>query len=187
MKKSFAVISVVLVMLLSLGTLTAFASSFEEEFASAFEESFESSFEESFESGLQGESSEEIITSALEEALGEGAKELLPVVIVSTICLLSFFPALIVMIIFIVLNSKTKKQISEYERIYGPVENINMAPGFNPYMNQGNYNPYGVNNAPVQPQNTSIPSYIPQENNKPQEPTIPSYIPQENNQQGGQF
>lgn len=51
---------------------------------------------------------------------------------------LMFLPCVVVLVVFIILNSKTKKKIKEYERlIYGG--GINMQMGYNPQ--QGGFNP----------------------------------------------
>lgn len=60
---------------------------------------------------------------------------------------LAFIPALIVMIVFIVKNSKTKKELRQYQAIYGPLVNVGIQ-----------YNGYQVNNpvnAPVNTQNVN--------------------------------
>ncbi len=170
MKKFASIISLVIVIVLSLGAVVAFAGSADtaEDLIPGYGDIYD------FSSG-EG-TTEEMLDSILEELIGEGADELLPLVIVSSFCMFAFVPVLMVMIIFIVLNSKTKKKIREYENIYGPVpDNSQMIP--KQYQNGGNAYGYGAYNTnPGAVENHSVPSYIPQNN-----------YPQENNQQGGQF
>ncbi len=84
-----------------------------------------------------------------------------------------FLPALITMIVFIVLNSNTKKRIREYERFFGPIPQ-NVPTYYNANMNNM---PYGAQqvNPTGSPMGTA--------------PAGNPYIPQNdiNNQQGGQF
>ena len=91
-------------------------------------------------------------------------------VILST---LLFFPALVLMIVFIILNSNTKKKIKEYERFFGPVPQ-NAPTYYNPNINNI---PYGAQqvNPTGSPMGTA--------------PVGNPYIPQNdiNNYQGGQF
>ena len=84
-----------------------------------------------------------------------------------------FFPAIVTMIVFIILNSNTKKKVREYERFFGPLHEIK-GNYYNPYVNNA---PYGAQ--PVNPAN--IPMGTAPAGNR--------YVPQNdvNNQQGGQF
>lgn len=169
MKKFASVVFLVIVISLFLGAVVAFAGSADmaEELIPGYGDIYDFSFEGS---------TDDEIGAMVEEIIGEGADELLPLVLASSFCILAFVPVLTVMIIFIVLNSKTKKRIREYENIYGPVpDNSQMLP--NQYQNGGNAYGYGAYNTNSGAgQNYSVPSYIPQNN-----------YPQENNQQGGQF
>lgn len=84
-----------------------------------------------------------------------------------------FFPALVTMIVFIILNSNIKKKVREYERFFGPLPE-NRENYYNPYINNI---PYGMQ--PVNPKN--VPMGIAPAGNQ--------YVSQNdvNNQQGGQF
>lgn len=68
---------------------------------------------------------------------------------------LMFLPGVVVLVVFIILNSKTKKKIKEYERlIYGG--GINMQMGYNPQQNgfnpqQQGFNPQQGGFNPAQP------------------------------------
>lgn len=146
MKKFTAIVSLAVALLLCLGTVGVFAAS--EASAVADGDTLYSDYY------FADESVEEIF----EEMLGEGAVKLLPVVMVAAVCMLLFIPALIVMIVFIVLNSKTKKKLREYERLYGDVPDGSRL--YNP--NNGQFG-----SAPFIPTN--------------------NYPPYNNGQQGGQF
>lgn len=108
-----------------------------------------------------------------EEMFGEGSGKLITITLVGFVFMALFIPCLITVIVFGVINGKTKKKIKEYERFFGSV------PGNQPvYYNPDIYNnPYGS-----QPVNqTDVPMGT--------APAGNSYIPQnsENIQQGGQF
>lgn len=99
---------------------------------------------------------DEDVDAALEEIFGENSGILMAATICLMISFLLFVPSLVVMIVFIVLNSKTKKKLREYERAFGilpdnhtgfmpyqPVQNM-------PYANQPINNPgvpYGASTA----------------------------------------
>ncbi len=84
-----------------------------------------------------------------------------------------FFPALVTMIVFIILNSNTKKKVREYERFFGPLPE-NRENYYNHYI----YNtPYGTQT--VNPKNVPMGTAPAGNQNVPQNDV--------NNQQGGQF
>ena len=56
-----------------------------------------------------------------EEIFGEGGAKIFGVSMVGALFMSLFLPALVVVIVFGVLNGKTKKKIKEYERFFGPV------------------------------------------------------------------
>ena len=56
-----------------------------------------------------------------EEMFGENGGKILGVAMVGAFTMSLFLPALVIVIIFGVLNSKTKKKIKEFERFFGPV------------------------------------------------------------------
>jgi len=117
---------------------------------------------------------EDDLMEEFERMFGESAKSLLSVILLGIVVSTLFFPCLVVVIVFAVLNSKIKKKISEYKRFFGPVPQNSSA-----HYNQ-NYNntPYYV----AQPVNTT---------NTPMgtQPTGNTYVPEsnQNNWQGGQF
>ena len=105
-----------------------------------------------------------------EEMFGEAGSKILSVAMVGALFMFLFLPALLLVIVFGVLNGKTKKKIEEYERFFGPVpQNI-------PYTY--NSNPYNYQQQPINPSNVPM-------GNAP----IGNYVPQGdmNNQQGGSF
>lgn len=164
MKRKIAIFSLVLAVLMCFMTVSAFA-------------------EESIGTPIPYAETEEIIPeypdiqtgedleAFYEELFGENGAELLGVAVIATLFATLFFPALVLVIVFGVLNSKTKKKIKEYERSFGAVpQNIpNAVPNY--------YNPNTVyQNQPVNPNNAPM-------------GTNPYNQPKNdiNNQQGGQF
>lgn len=107
-----------------------------------------------------------------EAMFGENSGKILGVTMAGAFTMSLFLPALVVVIIFGVLNSKTKKKIKEYERFFGSVPQN--AP--NTY-NSGYYN-MNYQSQPVNPTNVPM-------GNAP----TGNYVPQGdiNNQQGGSF
>lgn len=105
-----------------------------------------------------------------EKVFGEGGEEFFIAVVIGTLFSSLFFPAIIIAIVFTVLNSNIKKKIKEYERFFGPVSQ-NSQSYYNPNVNNMAYQ-----SQPVNPTGTPI-------------GTTPVYMPQNdmNNQQGGQF
>ncbi len=107
-----------------------------------------------------------------EEMFGEGGGKILSVALVGSVFMFFFIPALVTVIVFGVLNSKTKKKIKEYERTFGFVPQ-NMAAYYNANTYNVNYQSQPVNT-------TNVPMG-----------TVPTgnYVPQNdvNNQQGGSF
>lgn len=108
-----------------------------------------------------------------EEAFGEQGGKMMGMVIMLFISMFLFLPSLVVMIIFIVLNSNTKKKIREYERFFGPASQNTLR-----YYNQNAYNPNYYEKS-VNPTNAPMGTA----------PAGNFYVPQNdiNNQQGGQF
>lgn len=108
-----------------------------------------------------------------EEILGEGGAKVFTVAMVGALFMSLFFPALIIVIVFGVLNSKTRKKVKEFERFFGPVPQ-NAPRYYNPDMNNVNYQAQPVNQTGA-PMGTA--------------PVGNPYVPQNdiNNQQGGQF
>lgn len=105
-----------------------------------------------------------------EEIFGEGGAKIFGVSMVGALFMSLFLPALVVVIVFGVLNGKTKKKIKEYERFFGPVSQ-KMPNTYNP-------NPYNYQSQPVNTTNAPM-------------GTAPAgdYVPQSdaNNQQGGNY
>ncbi len=116
---------------------------------------------------------EEDFMEDFENLFGNGGEEFFIATVAGILFSFLFFPGIVLVVVFAVLNSKTKKKIKDYERFFGPLSGKQSA-----YYNQNMYNaPYGS-----QPVNsTGAPMG-----------TIPTgniYIPQNdvNNQQGGQI
>lgn len=107
-----------------------------------------------------------------EAMFGENGGKILGVAMVGAFTMSLFLPALVVVIIFGVLNSKTKKKIKEFERFFGSVPQ-NVPITYNNGSYNGNYYSQPVNptNAPMG--NASVGNYVPQGD--------------VNNQQGGSF
>lgn len=105
-----------------------------------------------------------------EEMFGEGSGKILSIAMAGIFFMPLFIPALIVAIVFSVLNGKTKKKIKEYERFFGPVPQ-NMP-------NTYNSNPYNYQSQPVNTANAPMGTA-----------PVGDYVPQNdvNNQQGGSF
>lgn len=109
-----------------------------------------------------------------EEVFGEDSGTFMIAVIVGTLfSSLLFFPAVVVAIVFAVLNSNMKKKIKEYERFFGPVPQ-NAQRYYNSNVNRMAYQSQPVNPTGA-PMGTT--------------PVGNPYIPQNdiNNQQGGLF
>ncbi len=158
MKKATVILSMVLVLILSFGTVTAFASGAE--------------FEEiPYTYDTQDIYADEDIEAMLEGTFGEYASGLVGIIVVSSICMLLFVPALAVMIVFIVLNNKTKKKLREYQKMqmYAPV---NVSGIFSQTSTIQNTQPVNTNTSPMGVNPGSIPNTEPQNNI---------------NEQGGQF
>ncbi len=165
MKKISVIWSLVLAIILSLGTITAFASGTEiEEIPYTFETE-----------DIYGN---ENINEMLDNIFGEFGEELVGIIVLSSVCLLLFVPVLIVMIVFIVLNSKTKKKIKEFQKFqtFFPVNPVNVSGIFSQtgsFQNpQPVPQPVNVNPASTGTNMGNVQNTIPQ-NNK--------------NEQGGQF
>ncbi|MEE1503587.1 MAG: hypothetical protein UGF89_04985 [Acutalibacteraceae bacterium] len=107
-----------------------------------------------------------------EEMFGEGSGKILSVAMVGVFFMSLFIPALVTVIIFGVLNGKTKKKIKEYERFFGPIPKFSPSQ-YSPQMNVPNVTP-SVNSTGAQMGTAPVGN---------------TYIPQNdvNNQQGGQF
>ena len=107
-----------------------------------------------------------------EAMFGEGSDKILSVAMIGVFVMPLFIPALIVVIVFAVLNGKAKRKIKEYERFFGPVPQ-NTPVTYNNGSYNGNYYTQPVNptNAPLG--NAPAGNYIPQGDI--------------NNQQGGSF
>ena len=107
-----------------------------------------------------------------EAMFGENSGKILGVTMAGAFTMSLFLPALVVVIIFGVLNSKTKKKIKEYERFFSSVPQ-NAPITYNNGSYNGNYYSQPVNptNAPMG--NAPTGNYVPQGD--------------VNNQQGGSF
>ncbi len=168
MKRKIGIFALVFVIALSFFTVSAFAEGDNANSKIPFEES-----DEIFPEHPEIQTEEELMEE-FEEMFGEGGEKILIVTIIGILVSLLFIPCLITVIVFAVLNSKTKKKIREYERFFGPIpENV---PGYyNPNYNNNPY--YGTQS--VNPMNT--PMGVPPSGNP--------YVPENdvNKWQGGQF
>lgn len=158
MKKT-VILSLVLALVVCFCTVTAFAS------ADGNSALPYTQWEEAVPSNPELEYSDEDLNAVIEEMFGENSGILMAATICITISFLLFVPALVLMIVFIVLNSKTKKKLREYERAFGvlPQNAIGVIPN-QPVQNM-TYSNQPINNAGV-PYGAN---------------------PAQNNQQGGQF
>ncbi len=107
-----------------------------------------------------------------EAMFGENSGKILGVTMAGAFTMSLFLPALVVVIIFGVLNSKTKKKIKEYERFFGSVPQ-NAPNTYNPGYYNMNYQSQPVNPTNVPMGNAPAGNYVPQGDI--------------NNQQGGSF
>ncbi len=116
---------------------------------------------------------EDALMEEFEKMFGDSGGKILIVTLIGTLFMSLFFPALIITIVFGVLNSKTKKKVKEYERFFGSVSQNTPAK----YISNVNNAPYTV--PPVNP--TGVPMGT--------TPLGNTYISQNdlNKQQGGQF
>lgn len=145
MKKVSLILSLVLTLLLAFGTVTAFANGAEiEEIPYNFE--------------TEDIYADEDINEMLESVFGEFGEEIIGLAVISSMCLLLFVPVLVVMIVFIVLNSKTKKKIREYQnlQLYAPVNVSGIFSQSGNFQNPPpvNVTPEPAGNNPVDYQNT---------------------------------
>ncbi len=167
MKRKISIFALVLAVLMCFLTIGAFAAEENGSSQMPFVESDEISPEHP---DIQTEAD---MMEEFEEIFGEGGGKIFMVAMVGTMFMSLFLPALVLVIVFGVLNSKTKKKIKEFERFFGPVpQNVptNYIPNTNNVAYQGQpVNPTGA------PMGTA--------------PAGNPYVPQNdmNNQQGGQF
>ena len=107
MKKITVILALVLVLIFSFGCVTAFACETISLSKYATDEPYTT----------------HLLEDLFESLFGEYGKELLVITVISSFCIMLFLPALALMIVFIVLNNKTKKKIKQYEYLqaYNPV------------------------------------------------------------------
>ncbi len=166
MKRKIGIFALVLVLIMSLFTVTAFA---EENFSQL--------------PYSQAETVDDFgtVDEYYEDMFGEASGTMLGAVLCMFICFFLFIPLVVTMIILIVMNSKTKKKLREYKFIYGDISDT-------PHYPQNNYGyaPYQPAQ-PVQPvQPVTQPNVMP--NTSPMGVNPSGSVPQgnENIQQGGQ-
>ena len=168
MKKKIGILALVLAILMCFFTVSAFAAGDENGNSQMPFADSDQIFPEHPEIQTEDELMEEF-----EKMFGGSGKKLIFLAIASAISFALFLPSLIVVIVFGILNSKTKKKVKEYERYFGPVPQN--TPG---YYNPNIYNnPYGA--PPVNPMGAPMGNVPAGEQNIPQNDV--------NNQQGGQF
>lgn len=167
MKKKIGILALVLAIVMCFFTISAFAREDNASSQMPYVESDEIS-PEFPDVQTEADSIEEF-----EEMFGEGSGKILSVAMVGVFFMSLFIPALVTVIVFGVLNGKTKKKIKEYERFFGPISK------YSPSQYSSNINgvPYGA--TPVNPTGAPMGAA----------PVGNTYIPQNdvNNQQGGQF
>ena len=165
MKKKIGILALILVIAMSVFTISAFAEG--KDNASSQMPFVES---EQISPEFPDVQTEADLMEEFEEMFGEGGAKIFTVAMVGAVFMSLFLPALAVIIIFGVLNGKTKKKIKEYERFLGPVPQ-NIPNTYNP-------NPYNYQSQPVNTTNAPM-------------GTVPAgdYVPQSdvNNQQGGNY
>ena len=164
MKKKIGILALVFIISMCCFTISAFALENSSNSQMPFVDSEEISPE------FPDVQTEADLIEEFEEMFGEGSGKILNVAMIGVFFMSLFIPALITVIVFGVLNGKTRKKIKEYERFFGPVpQNV---------PNMYNPNPYNYQQQPVNTMNGP-------------EGTAPSgdNIPQndENNQQGGEL
>lgn len=166
MKRKIGILALVLVLVMSLFTVTAFA-----------EENF-SPLPYSQEEALEDFGT---VDEYYEDMFGEASDTVLGAVLCMFICFFLFIPLVVTMIILIVMNSKTKKKLREYKFIYGEISDIPRYP-----QNNYGYAPYQQEPpvTPVQP--VTQPNVMPDVSPMGVNPS--GIVPQgnENIQQGGQ-
>lgn len=168
MKRKISICALVLAVLMCFLTVSAFAAT--EDNASSqmpFVETDEISPE------YPDIQTEEDAMEVFEDMFGEGGGVIFVVAMIGVLSMSLFLPALVLVIVFGVLNSKTKKKVKKFERFFVPVpQNAprNYIPNTNNVAYQGQpVNPTGA------PMGTA--------------PAGNPYVPQNdiNNQQGGSF
>ena len=162
MKKKIGILALVLAIAMCFFTISAFAGEDSGNSQMPFVDSEQISPEHP---DVQTEAD---LMEDFEEIFGEGGAKIFGVAMVGALFISIFLPALVVVIVFGVLNGKTKKKIKEYERFFF----------FFPQKmpNTYNPNPYNYQSQPVNTTNAPM-------------GTAPAgdYVPQSdvNNQQGG--
>ncbi len=167
MKKKIGILAFVLVLSMCFLTVSSFASGENGNSQIPFVDS-EEIFPEYPDIETEADLMEEF-----EKLFGDGGEEFFIAIVVGVLFSSLFFPGLILVIIFAVLNSNTKKKIKEYERFFGPVPQ-NAPRYYNPNVNNMAYQSQPVSSTDS-PMGTA--------------PIGNPYIPHNdiNNQQGGSF
>lgn len=167
MKKKIGFLAIVLVIAMCFFTISTFAGEDNSSSQMPFVDSDQISPE------FPDVQTEADLIEEFEEMFGEGSGKILSVAMVGVFFMSLFIPALVTVIVFGVLNGKTKKKIKEYERFFGPI------PKFSPSQYSSNINgaPYGATS--INPTGAPMGAA----------PVGNTYIPQNdvNSQQGGQF
>ncbi len=165
MKKKIGILALVLALLMCFFTISAFAGEDNRNSKMPFVDSDQITPE------YPEIQTEDALMEEFERMFGEGGGKVLIVTMIGAFFMSLFFPALVIVIVFGVINSKTKKKIKQYEKFFGPVPQ-NAPTYYNPNVNN---TPYAA--TPVNP--TGVPMGT--------TPAGNSYIPQNeiNNQQGG--
>ena len=165
MKKKIGILALILAIAMCFFTISAFAGDDNASSQMPFVES------EQITPEFPDVQTEADLMEEFEEMFGEGGAKIFTVAMVGAVFMSLFLPALAVVIIFGVLNGKTKKKIKEYERFFGTIPQ-NISNTYNP-------NPYNYQSQPVNTTNAPMGTA----------PAGNAYIPQNdvNNQQGGQL
>ena len=167
MKKKIGVLALILAIAMCFFTISAFAAEDSGNSQMPFVDSDQITPEHP---DIQTEAD---LIEEFEKMFGESSGPMAFVFISMFLSMFLFLPSLITMIVFIILNSNTKKKVREYEKFFGPIP-----------QNASAYCNHNINNVhygaqPVNPTNIQMGTA----------PAGNSYVPQNdiNSQQGGQF
>ncbi len=128
MKKKIGILALVLAIAMCLFTVSAFAGEDNASSQMPFVDSEKISPE------YPDVQTEADLIEEFEKMFGEGSGKILGVSMVGVFFMSLFIPALITVIVFGVLNGKTRKKIKEYERFFGPMPQFTPAQ-YSPNMN----------------------------------------------------
>lgn len=100
---------------------------------------------------------EDMPASEFPNELFDSMMSLWAIIIFASLFSSLFLPAVVVMVIFIIKNNDVKKDLNQYEKLFGPVEAFkNPVPMPQPIPQPSVYNNGNIINPPVMNTNTSI-------------------------------